>query len=139
MESSPVKITANKASRSDVKFWIIKITSRKIAESSSFKYINGILTSIRCQFNVLCPLGTQPFIIPPIVITLEVFESQRSENSVKLAFQKSEKETINQSVTRSTGQLKFIKVLKKVVLAGFIYVPIRRRINAANKFELLMC
>ena len=70
---------------------------RRISSIRYFRRIDVILTSIRRQFDVFCPLGTQLFIVPPAVIKLELFESKRPKVPLKI----SEKVTINQSVIHS--------------------------------------
>ena len=72
---------------------------RRISSIRYFRRIDVILTSIRRQFDVFCPLGTQLFIVPPAVIKLELFESKRPKVPLKI----SEKVTINQPVTHSAG------------------------------------
>ena len=82
----------------------------------SFRFVDVISTSNQRRFKVLCPLGTELFIVYLVVIRLELFESQRPENPVKTALESSEKVTVNQPVTRGTGYLRdayFSKVLEK--------------------------
>ena len=78
-----------------------------------FRRIDIISTSNQRRFNVLRPLWTLLFIIPPVVIRFELFESRRPRNPIKLALQSSEKVTLNQLVTRGIGQTQFTKVLDK--------------------------
>ena len=133
---SPAKITLKKVHRNDVKFLPIKTMSNKARPDnlgfSSFRStlkkfvettwilvdiffwrINIILTLNQRRFNVLCPLLTLLFIIPPVVIRFELFESRRPKDPLKLALKISEKVTLNELMTRGTGQTKFIKVLDK--------------------------
>ena len=80
----------------------------------SFRFVDVISTANQRRFKVLCPLGTELFIVYLVVIRLELFESQRPENPVKTALESYEKVTVNQPVTRGTGYLRdayFSKVL----------------------------
>ena len=100
VEFSPIKITVKKVHRNDVDFLHIEITSNKTRPNnvyfSPFKVtsknflemtwkfvdiffwpIEVISTSNWRRFDVLCPLGTQLFIVPPVEVTLELFQSQR--------------------------------------------------------------
>ena len=82
----------------------------------SFRIADVISTSNRRRFKVLCPLGTELFIVAPVVIRFELFESQRPENPVKTALKTSEKVTVNQPLTHDTGYSRdayFSKVLDK--------------------------
>ena len=127
LEFSPVKITSKKYIEITSIFRPLKLhrarhvevtsnsrLSNLHRESSSkrrgnlsiffYEHFNVITTSNRRQLNLLCVSGTQLFIVPPIVIRLELFESQRPGNPIKPALKSSEKVTINQPVTGGTGQ-----------------------------------
>ena len=127
MEFSPIKITLKKVHQNDVNFFRIEITSNKTRPNNVyflpfkvtsqkfleitwkfldifFRPIDVISTSNRRPFEVLCPLGTQIFIVPPVVVRLELFISQRPKNLVKPTLKSSEKVTLNQPVACGTGQ-----------------------------------
>lgn len=80
----------------------------------SFRSLDVISTSSRRSFDMLRMLGTQLFMVPPVVIRLELFESQRSEKPVKPASKCSEKVTIDQPITHDTGRTIFVSCERNI-------------------------
>ena len=106
----PSKLRQTKHVQTTSIFRLSKLRLKKFLEMTwkfvdiFFRPIDVISTSNRRQFDVLCLLGTQLFIVPPVVVRLEVFQSQRPKNHIKPTLKSSEKVTLNQPAARGTGQ-----------------------------------